>query len=308
MLTEAKILFDNIKNFRYLLTEAVSDKTIADAINQHKYLYIYYEGDETVETGYRTIRPFVLGVTGAGNLAVRAWQDKGRSDSLRPDSPRNRAGHEHHTDTDGRIKVGWRLFIIDNIKEAYPTGRKFNNADGNVMIPPGYKENDKQMTGGILASISSTPEKVVQAKQEIPAATAFKAQTSKWQSFFNANVNKRKPKPADIENLYSIAKKVMKQSPNDFFVAIDDKNQFSLKDNRIKDRFPKNAIVGGLTNLYDTIVRKIGAPTPAPEEDRFIKQEKEKALTNNTNKENIVKEVEENLPRIPFERKPFFKI
>jgi hypothetical protein len=151
MISEAKILFENIKHFRQLLTEGVNDKVIVDAINQHKFLYIYYKGETTIETGYRTIRPFVLGVNTGGNLAVRAWQDKGRSDSLRADSPRNRLHHEHEVDTDGVIKPGWRLFLVDHITSAIPTGKRFIDAQGNVEIPTGYKENDKDMTGGIIA-------------------------------------------------------------------------------------------------------------------------------------------------------------
>ena len=116
MITELKILFENIRHFRQLLTEGVSDKTIVDAINNHEFLYIYYQGETTKETGYRTIRPFVLGTNTSGNLALRAWQDKGRSDSLRPDAPRiKRKGHEYDVDHDGVTKPAWRLFLVDNI-------------------------------------------------------------------------------------------------------------------------------------------------------------------------------------------------
>lgn len=309
MLSEAKILLENIRHFRQLITEGVSDQTIVDAINEHKYLYIYYKGDTTIETGYRTIRPFVLGVNTSGNLAVRAWQDKGRSDSLRPDSPRNRLGHEHHTDTDGKTKAGWRLFLIDNITRAYPTGKKFNDAQGRVLIPPGYKENDADMTGGIVASVSAHPEKELQSGTTAATITS-KQRVPKWQSFLKANVNSRKPKPVDIENLYTIAKRVMKQTPNDFFVAIDDQNQFSLKDMRIKSKFPQNAIVGDLSHLYDTLVKKNAPRTP--QEDAFFKQNKQKLDKEANNpkqnnpeaqKEPVIKENE----KFPVKWKTFFK-
>lgn len=312
MFNEVKILFENIKNFRHLLTEGVGDKVIVDAINEHKYLYIYYKGEGTIETGYRTIRPFVLGTTSKGNLAVRAWQDKGRSDSLRADSPRNRLNHEHHTDSDGATKAGWRLFLVDNITSAYPTGKKFNDINGNVMIPPLYNENDEQMTN-IVASISATPDKEIQAKDS-GDTSVFKTQTSKWQSFNNANVNSRKPKAVDIENLANIAKKVMKKSINNYFVAINDKNEFSIQDVRVKSKFPQNAIVGDLANLYDKLVRKV-KPTE-PEQDKFFKQKKElfnkdtAEKQNNTNKQGTNTEnvplVKEN-DSFPIVRKTFFK-
>ena len=46
MITEVKILFNNIKNFRHLLTEGVGEKDIKDAIQNHEWLYLYYAGDE----------------------------------------------------------------------------------------------------------------------------------------------------------------------------------------------------------------------------------------------------------------------
>lgn len=305
MFNEAKIFFENIKNFRHLLTEGVSDKTFVNAINNHEYLYIYYAGDDTIEKGYRTVRPFVLGLTTAGNLAVRAWQDKGKSDSLRADAPRRRQNHEIHTDTDGKSKAGWRLFLIDNITSAYPTGKKFEDNNGNVMIPPLYNQNDKQMSS-IVASISANPEKEIQASGE---TSAFKTQTSKLQSFYNANINNRKINKIDVENLVNIAKRVMKKPINNFFVAIDDKNNFVLKDVKTKNTFPRNAIVGDLTSLYNQHVLK-NQQNMQPKNDGFFKQGKEKVKNNlkqndlqNQGDNTMMKEDE----KIPFIRKTFFK-
>lgn len=302
MSDETKILFENIKDFRHLLTEAVSDKSIMNAIENHEWLYIFYRGDNTIETGYRTIRPFVLGTVGKdNNLALRAWQDKGRSDSLRPDAPRNRLHHEHETDTDGVTKPGWRLFLVDKITSAIPIGRKFNDNNGRVMIPTGYKEHDAQMNN-IVAAISAAPEKEIQAKTS-GETSAFKTQTSKFQSFYNANKNNRRISKGDVQNLYDVAKKVMKKSPNNYFVVINDKNEFSIKDIRQKNKYPPNSIVGDLSFLYDMYVRKT---TPVSTDTKFFDQSKNNALKNATKKSNIPL-FKENIEKFPIQRKTFFK-
>jgi hypothetical protein len=300
MISELKILFENIKHFRRLLTEGVSDKTIVDAINNHKFLYIYYKGDTTVETGYRTIRPFVLGVNTSGNLALRAWQDKGRSDSLRPDSPRNRRGHEHEIDTDGVTKPGWRMFLVNNITSAMPTGKKFVDVQGNVQVPPGYKENDKDMTGGIIAAVTGGKEAVSGILPTI------KPKVPRWEKYKNANKNNRKITKNDVLGLIDIAKKVMKKPITDFFIAIDDKNNYNLQDVRTKASFPQNAYVDDLINLYNRLVMK--TPVNKAAQDQFAKNQKDtmvKGLAEKQTPENppMFRENE----NIPIQRKTFFK-
>jgi hypothetical protein len=308
MLSEAKILFENIRHFRQLLSEAVGDSVIVDAINEHKYLYIYYEGETTQETGYRTIRPFVLGRLKNGNLALRAWQDKGRSDSLRPDSPRNRLHHEHEFD-EGKTKPGWRLFLVDNIKSAYPTGVKFNKKDGSVMMPTGYKEKDKSMVGGIVASIAANGREEMQTSG-ITGTTTQKV--PRYEKFKNADINKRKLTKADVIGLYDIATRVMKKSINRFFVSIDDQNYYYLQDKNIKTRFPQNAIVGDLDVLYDQFVRK--QPQQAQQlsqTDTYMKQELDKlaksTAANNAKTPEEQKMMKEN-EKFPVDKRTFFKI
>jgi hypothetical protein len=314
MLTEIKILFNNIKNFRHLLKEGVGENDIVNAIQNHEYIYIYYAGDNTIERGYRTIRPFVLGTSTAGNKVLRAWQDKGKSDSLRADSPRKRIDHEYHRDNDGKEKAGWRLFLVDKISSAYPTGKRFVDEDGNVMIPPLYNQNDKQMTN-IIASVSPKEPKSVQTKGlgkvAAPSVVAakvdksqFDTQTNKFKKFYNAGKQKRDATAKDIQNLYDVAKRVMKKSPDRYLVAIDKKGDFHLVDIAQKDKLPPEAIVGKLTNLYDKLVRT--TKTTVPAEQSFIKQQKDSVMKKqpNINKTpTMVKENEKNL----VQRKTFFK-
>jgi|ERR1035437_366666 hypothetical protein len=302
MISEAKILLENVKHFRQLLTEGVSDKVIVDAINQHKFLYIYYKGENTIETGYRTIRPFVLGVNTSGNLALRAWQDKGRSDSLRPDAPRNRLHHEHEVDTDGIEKPGWRLFLVNNITSAIPRGERFVDAQGNVEIPTGYKENDKDMTGGIIASVTSG------GKIPVGGIPTTRQKMPRWEKYKDANKLNRKITKEDILGLVDIAKKVMKKPITDFFVAIDNRNNFNLQDVRTKLNFPQNAYVDDLNNLYNRFVMK--TPVNKAAQDQFVKNQKDKMVNDITQKESKIlknpsmfKENENN----PIVKKTFFK-
>jgi hypothetical protein len=296
ILNELKILFNNLKNVRkLLLTEGVSNDAIIKAINDHEYVYLYYEGDPEsggVSRGARTVRMYLLGQTTAGNLAVRSFQDRGKSFSLSPESPRKRKDHEYHIDVDGKEKPGWRLFRLDRISSLYPTGKRFIDKEGNVMIPPLYNENDKQMTS-IIASVSVTPEKSVQTKDldvvSKPDITMqkgkksdFDVQTARFKQFYNANKNKREATARDIENLYNIAKKVMKKSPNRFFVAISDKGDFQLVDVKNKPNFPENAIVGDLTALYSKYV--LSSQENTEKEKNFFNQ-----TLNNLKKQTINK-------------------
>jgi hypothetical protein len=318
MLNELKILFNNIKNFRALLTESVGDGDIIKAIQNHEYIYIYYIGDDGIQAGNRTIRPYALGKTKEGNTVLRAWQDNYKSVSFRQGGGRNE--HEYwHDDLDGKEKPGWRLFRVDRISEILPTGKKFVNNDGQVIIPPKYREGaDDQMQGGVIAYVSSkTPTlgvttgdanepDVIQRK-----VSAFDNQTNKWQRFYNANKSNRKETGEDIQKLYKIVKRVWRKSPNNYIVVINKKNEYEAIPITYKDKVPPETIVGGLTNLYDKLVKP--HKSTKPEEDNFVRQEKDKALKNINNGDNkqnldfkklsIMKENE----KFPFNKKTFFK-
>lgn len=284
---ETKIFFENLFRSRRLLNEAVSDDKIANAIQNYEFIYIYYAGDDTIERGYRTVRPFVLGTSTAGNKVVRAWQDKGKSDSLRPDSPRKRKDHEWFIDNDGKEKPGWRLFRVDKITSMYPTGKRFVDGEGKVLIPPLYNPNDKQMIS-IVASITPDKPDALQTKdidsvekpdvsKEKISKSDFDKQTGRFKQFYKANKNKREATAQDIENLYNVAKKVMKKSPDRYIVAVDNKGDFRLVDKKNEEKLREIApesIVGGLSNLYSKYV--LAGKDRKPEEERFFKQIEDK--------------------------------
>ena len=78
---------------RSLLTEATVSEII-DAINKKQMVKINYAGDGTISNGERTIEPYLIGKTTAGNLAVRAFETEGYTKTFVPD---------------------WKIFLLDKI-------------------------------------------------------------------------------------------------------------------------------------------------------------------------------------------------
>ena len=313
MLSEAKILFNNIKVFRNLLTENANDSDIAKYIQNHEYIYIYYAGDGENKKGYRTIRPYVLGTSKAGNKVIRAWQDT-KKNSVHFDKRATRNDsqfHDYWTDEEG-VKPGWRMFRLDRIEAVYPTGKKFHDINGLVTIPAGYNEGgDKDMTSvDTYVSTKTQPdvqyhhgEDLYGNKYDLDFRGDVLSNTEqnkrKWDSIRRGNKNKRKITANDVTKLRDIASRIYKKSRGSFLVVIDDKNNFQIIDVRDKDKknIPDTAIVGTLTNLYDTLVKQ-----NEPVKDQFFDKTKEKAIKGNQDKTK-----ENQSPTIPFERKPFFK-
>ena len=133
---------------KQVLNEYVDKNLIKNAIENKRVIQIFYKGDETQKAGYRTIEPYLLGVTdgttGGGNVAVRAWQRAGDTDSGSGIiSNRWRARKPNHNKFDRDKMPGWRLFRIDGIKQMIPLSTKFAK-DGNLR--PDYNPNDEGMT------------------------------------------------------------------------------------------------------------------------------------------------------------------
>lgn len=104
-----------------LLEEEAKVMLIRTAIKNKWVVNIDYRGDGTIHAGKRDIEPVCLGITKAGNLAVRAWQIKGVTDTP-----------ENHP--------GWRLFRMDKItmvrsnKIPFKIRPKFNRNGDKSLI------------------------------------------------------------------------------------------------------------------------------------------------------------------------------
>ena len=280
MINEVKILFNNIKNFRHLLTEGVSQDAIIKAIQNHEWIRLYYNADNEEgenATGYRIVRPYVLGTNKSGNAVLRAWQDNPRN-SWHFDNRATRPDSNHHdvwSDSEGE-KPGWRMFRVDRISSAYPIGKKFNDLNGLPMIPAGYHEGGDDNMTSIIAYVSTKTEPDFDMKYdkdvEVQAVTPNDVR-AKWDSIRRGNKSTKKITPDDVVNLRNYASRVLKKSHANFLVAIDDQKNFQLitPNDKRRENIPDYAIVGSLPYLYDSMIKQ-----NAPADAKFFNDVKNK--------------------------------
>ncbi len=318
MTVETKILFENIKNFRQLLREGVGQDSIIKAIQNHEWLYIYYNADnENGEnaSGYRTIRPYVLGTNSAGNTVLRAWQDNSKNSwhfSHKPTRDDSKY-HDYWTDSEGN-KPGWRMFRLDRITNVYPTGKKFNDENGLPMIPAGYHEGGDDNMTSVIAYVSTKTEPDFEYKYEKGIEPELisrpERNKAKWDSIRKGNKNKKQITADDVVKLRDIASRVQKTAHGKYLVVIDDKNNFQLMLGKDKDKqnIPNIAIVGSLPYLYDSLVKK-----NAPADDKFFNDMKNKTQTDLRLKaQDAINQKEPELKEtktseIPYKKMTFFK-
>ena len=301
MLSENKIIFENIKTFRHLINEQVSDSNIINAINNHEWVYLYYGGDENTKRGYRTVRPYVLGTHKSnGKSVLRAWQDNPKNSFHFDNKPTRKDSkfHDYWVDGEGS-KPGWRMFRVDKILQIYPTGKKFHDSNGLVMIPAGYHEGADKDMSSIVAYISTKkePDFEYEYDKEFYGDEKSKKEISKekWDSIRRGNKNRKKITAQDVTKLRDIASNVFKKAHGNFLVVIDDKNNYHLirVDDKTKKNIPDTAIVGSLPKLYDELVKK------DQHDDRFFKNSLNQALNERNEKE---------MKRFPHNVRTFFKI
>lgn len=245
VLNEDKLVRDKVKILRFI-NEAASRSDIANSIRNHEILYIYYEGDDTVDKGYRTIEPYALGVTSKGNLALRAWQQAGATDTGKniktPYSPLRRGKNIQTT-------TNWRLFLVDNITSLLKTGEKFPPYGDNFR--PGYNPNDEQLRS-IIAAVDTTQtlEPEIKGTGDVDKPNvAFGPQTDKMKLDLS-NLSSKQSQVSlrqFINNKFEIISKYHKKSPNNFNV-VKTKNEYLVKpiDYNLKS---DEQVIGNLGNM-----------------------------------------------------------
>jgi len=310
MENELKILIENIKNFRQLITEGVGASTIVDAINNHEWIYLYYNADNEEgknASGYRTVRPYVLGKNADGNLMLRAWQDNPKNSwhfqnkATRDDS----LYHDYWTDQEGS-KPGWRMFRVDKISKIYPIGKKFNDSNGLPMIPAGYHEGGDDDMTNIIAYVSTKKQPDFDYKydkeQKIDVVPKADRDKEYWDSIRRGNKNSKQITANDVIKLRDIASRVSKKSQGSYLVTINDKGDFQLINVKDKEKHdvPDTAIVGSLPYLIDSLVKKNTQP-----DKKFYDDVRNKTLTDLSSKEQSIDE--KNIPSIPYKKTTFFK-
>jgi predicted DNA-binding transcriptional regulator YafY len=116
--SEHVMLFESFSNTLQILEDAITNKFVCK---------IFYKGERpgAIDSGYRNIEPYALGVNSKGNTVLRAWLIDGTS----------RTGKANP-----KLVPGWRLFRVDRISEISVTLQNF------TVPRKGYNSQDKGMT------------------------------------------------------------------------------------------------------------------------------------------------------------------
>lgn len=218
---------------------------LIEAIQQRKIIYIYYNGidgksnygEGTISKGYRTIEPYLVGKTIAGNLAVRAWQQNGASDSFK-----KLISREYRPDHDAI--PGWRLFYVDGITAILQTGRNFSKSGKNIR--PHYNQNDKQMKK-IIEFIDTTVSSPVKVSgfESLDEPDGVEITTTKD----DVKRDKEKLKKVII-NYYELVTKHRKKSPNEYFLVYDKSRGIIAVREKTKNKYKSEDVVGNLKDLF----------------------------------------------------------
>jgi len=235
MIKELNILIENIKKFRlFPINEAVDKTPIIKAVKDKEVLYIFYAGDKTIHRGWRTVEPFAVGVSTAGNPVLRAWQQHGVSDSY--EGLRGKPTE----------KPGWRLFRLDGITSIINTSKMF------TQIKPNYNPKDSQMVT-IYAAVSdngvdSDIEDLDSLEEPNKGQSAFGTQAAKMKSFYNRDEDSTNFHDF-ITSRFNILKHSHKKSPKNYFVGKKGKSYFvgEIKD---KNKYGDFEELGNFQELF----------------------------------------------------------
>jgi hypothetical protein len=108
--------------YESLILESVGRNQIMDSIHLPYRVKIYYQGEDENHPSWRSIDPYVLGMSTAGNEILRAYQAFG------------------FTTSNG---ASWKTFRVDRILRWEPTNFKIGNKPINEYDPtiPAYKND-----------------------------------------------------------------------------------------------------------------------------------------------------------------------
>jgi len=245
---------EKINENKGLITESINRDDLIDAINKRKVVYIYYSGVEgksndgegVITKGYRTIEPYLLGITHAGNFVVRAWQQSGASDSNKGLNRIPRPDHD--------ILPGWRLFYVDGITSFLLTGKHFSTNKNKIR--PNYNPNDEQMKEIILAIDPDQPETEISGVDSLKKSdkfsdklSKFDTQTKKFKDFYDDKKNKNQILKKKINDFYELVTKHRKKSPREYFLVYKGDNIVAVT-KKTADKLDKKEIIGNLKDLF----------------------------------------------------------
>ena len=241
-------IFKFIKKTKQLLKEYVSRNDIVDAIENRKVIYIYYAGDNTVKKGYRTIEPYLIGKSTAGNTVLRAWQQAGASDSNRG------IGRTRRPDKDAI--PGWRLFYVDGITSIMPTGKEFSTAPQDIR--PKYNPNDKQMTQ-IFVAVQPESENelemggtdsIIEPDSTTKKVSVFDKQKDKFALPADKGMSETELIKKNIFDLYELVTKHKKRPAKNYYVVNRDGDYYAVTEKSL-NKFKDAEVLGNLKELFN---------------------------------------------------------
>lgn len=248
MLNENNVIFEQINNTRFLLREFLDKNDIIEAIQNQSVIYIYYNGiDGVITKGYRTIEPYCFGVSTAGNVVVRAWQQAGASDSNKGLKRPKRHGHDDIP--------GWRLFYFDGITSIMPTGKIFSSEQGKIR--PNYNPNDKQMKEIFIAVepmkrddlVLKNQDNIGKSSSTEKEVSSFQNQADKFKGDIGYRTNKEAVEKKNIIDLYELVTKHKKKSPSKYYVINKDGKYYAVSEVGL-NKFKDAENLGNLKDLF----------------------------------------------------------
>lgn len=248
MLNENNVIFEQINNTRFLLREFLDKNDIIEAIQNQSVIYIYYNGiDGVITKGYRTIEPYCFGVSTAGNVVVRAWQQAGASDSNKGLKRPKRPGHDDIP--------GWRLFYFDGITSIMPTGKIFSSEQGKIR--PNYNPNDKQMKEIFIAVepmkrddlVLKNQDNIGKSSSTEKEVSSFQNQADKFKGDIGYRTNKEAVEKKNIIDLYELVTKHKKKSPSKYYVINKDGKYYAVSEVGL-NKFKDAENLGNLKDLF----------------------------------------------------------
>lgn len=279
------LLRDHIFEFRQLLKEYVSRNELTDAINNREIVKIRYQGEETERVGWRTIEPFVLGVSSAGNIVLRAWQQAGDSDGFNGVKRTPRMGHErwnNYHNEGPSVVPGWRLFRLDGIKQIMYTGKNFDSTDAQKLAK--YNPNDGSMGKILTSAIPFDPNKVkIKGVGDLnPNITqqnvsVFDKQTKGWKNIPKDERYDQLKLKSTILSIANFVERKQKEALKKWMVFNDGNKILPIRDNPKNREKYKDQILGNLESLYTQYFGSI-----KQDKSRFLKSRRdfENALKN----------------------------
>lgn len=254
--SEDILIREKINGLRQLLREYVSRGDLITAINNREIIKILYKGEDTKKVGWRTVEPYVLGTSKAGNVVLRGWQQAGDSDGFSGIGRTPRQDHEkwnnYHPKPAGEVP-GWRMFRLDGIKQMVMTNKQMDLD----KVPPDYKPSEP--AGDISVIASALPVTGGDYKEKgigtvsadiNPNASVFDKQSKDWKLVPKDDKYQELRMKNIVNSAASYVSQKQKEALKNWILVQSDEKYVPVRNNATNQKKFQNNIVGNLQDLY----------------------------------------------------------